>query len=88
MLIEFDAEKDAANTSKHGVSLAEAEGFNWQKAVVQPARVVSGELRYRVLGLIEQIVFVAIVTPREDRMRIISLRRANRREREAYGQGS
>ncbi|MGH9696476.1 MAG: BrnT family toxin [Bryobacteraceae bacterium] len=67
--------------------MAEAAHFDWRRALIQPARIEGGEPRYRVLGTIEGIVFAAIVTPRRERMRIISLRRANEREREIYGQG-
>jgi len=35
MDFEFDPAKDDINLEKHGVSLADAEGFEWESAVVR-----------------------------------------------------
>ncbi len=43
-----------------------------------------GELRLRVLGLIDGRLYAAVITPRGENIRVISLRRANRREERAY----
>jgi hypothetical protein len=85
VLIEFDPSKDAANRAKHGVSLAVAAGFDWDTVRVLPARTERGELRLRVLGEIDGVLYSAIVTPRHQAQRIISLRRASRKERQIYG---
>jgi uncharacterized DUF497 family protein len=34
MLVEFDPEKDAVNTAKHGVSLALSRLLDWDSALV------------------------------------------------------
>lgn len=34
MNYEFDPAKDASNLDKHGLPLADAEGFEWESAVV------------------------------------------------------
>ena len=84
MLIEFDPAKDARNQQKHGVSLALAETFDWATVLSSPARTEHGEARLSVIGDIDGAVYVAIVTPRGERQRIISLRLANRKERRLY----
>ena len=38
----------------------------------------------RVLGTIDRLLHAAVITPRGDKIRVISLRRANRREGRAY----
>jgi uncharacterized DUF497 family protein len=37
-----------------------------------------------VLGYIDGLLHAAVITPRGDRIRVISLRRANKREERAY----
>ena len=51
---------------------------------VEDTRKDYGERRLRVLGHIEGHLHAAVVTPRGDTMRVISLRRANTREERAY----
>ena len=84
MIIEFDPAKDAANQAKHGVSLALAGEFDWDAVRVTPARTERGETRMKVLGDVGGAIFSAIVTTRGTAQRIISLRRANRKERREY----
>lgn len=47
-------------------------------------RLDYGEPRYRVLGRIDGRVFVVIYTPRGKRFRLISARKANKRETQRY----
>jgi len=85
MKIEFDPAKDAANQAKHGVSLSMAGELNWEAALVW----VDGRFEYketRMIALAPKIgilYYVAFVNRGEVR-RIISLRRANRREVKHY----
>jgi len=44
----------------------------------------SGEERYIVLGIVDGETLAVVYTPRGDRCRIISARKASRHEREAY----
>jgi uncharacterized protein len=84
MLIEFDPAKDAKNLKKHGVSLAVAEFFDWEHGLVGSARTVRDEHRLRIIAEAFGVLYVAIFTPRGPKQRIISLRRAGRRERQRY----
>ncbi|MGT2515643.1 BrnT family toxin [Sphingomonas panni] len=51
MEIEFDPAKDEANIAKHGLSLADAAGFDLlSAAVLVDDRADYGEVRYRAFG--------------------------------------
>ncbi len=89
MQIEFDATKDAANVQKHGVSLALAVELDWDSALVwQDSRKAYGEERQSALALLQgqgqaRVYFVAFVD-RGNVRRVISLRKANDREKVTY----
>lgn len=87
--LDFDPAKDALNVTRHGISLAEAQRFDWQHALLsEDARHDYHEIRYRALGCIGLRVFVLIFTVRDDSVRLISLRKANRREERMYAHRS
>ncbi|MEK7180362.1 MAG: BrnT family toxin [Patescibacteria group bacterium] len=85
MKIEFDPSKDSGNQKKHGVSLSLAREFDWEAALVW----VDNRFEYeevRMIALVpkdETLYYVAFVM-RNEAQRIISLRRANRREVKYY----
>ena len=87
MRIEFDPAKDITNRAKHGVSLALAGELDWEAALVWiDERIEYGEVRAIALApKIEILYYVAFVDRGEVR-RVISLRRANRREVKYYVQ--
>jgi len=86
MEIEFDPEKAALNLRKHRVSFAHAE-----QALRDPLGITiedpdsEGEARYITLGA-DSLgrILVVIHTPRDDRVRIISARKASRNEAKNY----
>jgi uncharacterized protein len=81
MLIEFDPAKDKANRATHGVSLALAEGLDWDAALAWvDARFEYEELRMIALAPQSSILYFVAFVERGDTRRIISLRRATRRE--------
>lgn len=85
MLIEFDPQKDASNLAKHGVSLALAVELDWEAALVWlDDRFEYGESRMIALAPREEILYYVAFVDRERVRRIISLRRANRREVKHY----
>ncbi len=87
VIIEFDAEKDALNQRKHGLSLADAALLDVDTAVVLPDdRYAYGEARFRAYGLIEGRLHMLAFTMRGSVLRAISLRKANSREVQRYGQ--
>lgn len=86
MEFEWDAEKDAANQAKHGVSLAAAASLDWATVVYEiDQRYDYGELRYRAYVTMQDRLFTCVLTFRGSRIRVISLRKANRREERRYG---
>ena len=86
MEIDFDPEKDAVNREKHGLSLAEVVRLEWKDAFVLPdERIAYGERRLRVYAMLDGRLHMAAVTFRGLILRVISLRKANRREVTRYG---
>lgn len=51
---------------------------------VDDTRIDYGERRIRIVGSIDGLLHVAVITLRGDTVRVISLRRANRREERGY----
>jgi uncharacterized DUF497 family protein len=81
----WDERKRARNLRKHGVDFAIVERFEFDAAViVVDDRKDYGEPRYRAFGVIEGRLHVLIFTARGAQTRVISLRRANDRERKNY----
>lgn len=85
MRIEFDPSKDSANLLKHGVSLALASELEWDEALVWiDTRYDYGEARMIALAPKTGILYYVAFLDRGTARRIISLRRANRREVKHY----
>jgi len=85
MLLEFDEAKSARNVRERGIGFERFGDLDFDSAVsIEDTRRVYGERRLRVMGYIDGLLHAAVVTPRGDRIRVISVRRANRREERAY----
>lgn len=88
MQYEWNSAKDQANIAKRGISLAAAEFlFDGTERISRDDRFDYGEVRMIARGMIEGRLFVCVYTDRGDVRRIISLRKANRREQNAYRAG-
>jgi uncharacterized DUF497 family protein len=82
----FDPAKDAANRTKHGVSLALAEVlFAGPHVSMIDDRFDYGEAREVAFGFVNGRLFVCVYADRESERRVISLRKANKREVRRYG---
>lgn len=82
----YDPAKDRSNQAKHGVSLALAEAlFAGPHRSMTDTRFEYGEDRQLAFGLIGDRLFVCVYADREAERRVISLRKANRREVKRYG---
>jgi uncharacterized DUF497 family protein len=82
---EWDEAKAAANLALHGVAFDAARDLDWSSSVVlADDRRDYGEDRFIALGLIAARVHVCVYTVRAGHIRIISLRKANRRETMFY----
>ncbi|MGE4350710.1 MAG: BrnT family toxin [Bdellovibrionales bacterium] len=85
MKFEWDENKNAANKAKHKLSFDLAWEFPWHEAALfDRSREDDGEKRYAAVGLLCGKLHTIIFTKRGHRVRIISLRRANKPEEAAY----
>ena len=85
MLIEFDATKNNANITKHGISLQLSEQLEWDTLWAKPdVRRDYAELRMIGFAYIGLRLFCVVFVDRGDVRRIISLRKANPREVNRY----
>ena len=82
---DWDEAKRRANLAKHGVDFADIERFDWGSASFDTDdRHDYGERRIVSAGHIDGRLHLCTWTPRGGDIRIISLRKANARERKAY----
>lgn len=87
---EWDPTKAASNLRKHGVSFpTAARVFSDPYALVEQDRIENGEERWQTIGVVDGIVMLLVAhTVREqddvEVIRIISARRADRKERRRY----
>lgn len=84
MDFEFDPDKSDANQRKHGINFTEAQAL-WEDSVLieVPARTAD-ETRWLVIGQLAGKHWSAVVIYREQRVRIISVRRARKEEVAIY----
>ncbi|MDQ3559150.1 MAG: BrnT family toxin [Pseudomonadota bacterium] len=85
MLFEWDTEKARSNLEKHGVSFDLVTNVRWSDGqAVEDRRIDYGERRLLVQLGIEGRLYIVVYTTRDDRRRLISLRKANAREVARY----
>ena len=85
---QWDSEKAASNLGKHGVDFADAVGvFEDEWALTIKGEYVEGEQRFATVGtdFLERVL-VVVYTHRGGEIRLISARRAIRKERRTYEQ--
>ncbi|MDX8383058.1 MAG: BrnT family toxin [Ghiorsea sp.] len=81
MYYQWDEKKCALNLAKHGVDFNIANGFDWDSAYVfEDTRFTYDERRMIAHGLIEDRLYALVFTMRDHAVRMISLRKANKRE--------
>ncbi len=86
MEFEWDENKARANLGKHNVSFELASEIFFKEAVLsfEDERFDYGEMRKIALGQVEGVVLYVVFTVREQRIRIISARKATRKEEQRY----
>jgi uncharacterized DUF497 family protein len=91
---EWDPEKARTNLTKHGVSFEDAQ-LVWDDPnhILRQDRHEAGEERWQIMGYAHGVVILVVwhtyPDPHdEERVRIIGARKAERRERRAYEQGT
>jgi hypothetical protein len=81
---EFDEAKSDANKAKHGIDFIEAQALWLDEVLLEiPART-EDEPRSLVIGMIGDGHWSAVITYREERIRLISVRRARAEEVALY----
>ena len=84
MGFEFDPKKSQENRKLHGIDFIEAQAL-WldPMAILGPADSRTEE-RYLFVGTIGEAVWSAVITLRGPNVRIISVRRARKEEKQVY----
>jgi uncharacterized DUF497 family protein len=83
MLFEFDPQKSASNKIKHGIDFVEAQML-WRSRRVELHAKAAAEMRYLVIGTIENVHWSAVITYRGMTIRLISVRKSTPLEVAAY----
>lgn len=83
-MFEFDPAKSAANKDKHGIDFEEAQAL-WADGRLKiidagPAT----EVRFLAIGRIGELLWSAVFTMRGPIVRLISVRRARKDEKDLY----
>ncbi|SFO89328.1 BrnT family toxin [Hydrogenimonas thermophila] len=83
MEFEFDENKSKINKIKHGIDFIEAQKL-WEQSdfIFFPAKEVNGEERYLLSAFLQDKCWSAIFTIRDGKIRIISVRRCRKNEKE------
>jgi len=80
-MYEWDEAKRQETLMSRGINFASVADFDWDSALIlHDNRARYGEQRFRAAGLIDGRLHMLVFTPRGGKIRIISLRKANRRE--------
>ena len=88
MNVEWDERKNVENIQKHGIDFADvAEIFNYYMLIDLDDREDYQEDRWVGIGMLRNNILVVVFTERrENTIRLISARKANKYERTRYQQ--
>ena len=84
MTFEWDTEKNSSNLKKHGVSFEEAVRVFLDPNLLVIADPDESEERWDVIGFAGKVLYVVYTERGEDNYRIISARKATKREIDGY----
>jgi hypothetical protein len=84
MDFEFDGRKSQLNKTKHGIDFVEAQALWDDPDLLEVPLMVEDEPRALVVGRIGGKHWSAVITYRQARIRIISVRRSRGEERALY----
>ena len=84
MEFEYDPEKSEANRIKHGIDFDEAQALWSDPFLIEAPALTEDKPRFIAVGHIGARHWTVIFTWREERLRIISVRRARKKEIERY----
>jgi len=83
VFFEYDPKKSQQNLRKHGIDFKEVQRL-WEGPYIEFAARKEFENRFALIGPLKGKLFTCIFTVRNDRIRIISCRRARQKEIELY----
>lgn len=88
MEFEWDKEKAVANFKKHGVSFEEAAFAFFDENAVELFDEINSEdeIRYQLIGISQTRLIFVVYTARDERIRIISARKANAKQIKIYNE--
>jgi uncharacterized DUF497 family protein len=84
MEFEFDDKKSGSNKAKHGIDFKQAQKLWDDPDLIEIPVKTSDEPRFLVVGKITGKYWSGIITYRDDKIRIISVRRARKEEVNIY----
>jgi len=82
-MFEFDPKKSAINQEKHGINFVDAQQLWSVQSVILESKF-SEESRFILIGEIPSGCWTAIFTKRGKKVRIISVRRSRKNEKEFF----
>jgi len=80
---EWDEKKNLINIQKHKISFEEATKLFEISNVIVKAKNIEDEERFAIIGKLNQKCYFCVFTIRNEKIRIISVRRCRKKE-EAY----
>jgi uncharacterized DUF497 family protein len=86
MKFEWDENKSISNEGKHGIDFKSATELWNDIDRVEIQTSFPDEIRHILIGKIKSKVWVVVFTTRNDAIRIISVRRARKKEQTLYEQ--
>lgn len=84
MQFEFDQNKSTSDKSKHGIDFYEAQLLWLDAGRLEIDAITIGEPRKLLIAKIDNVVWSAIFTVTNNRIRIISVRKSRNNEKEIY----
>ena len=84
ILFDYDSKKSVSNKKKHGIDFEEAIALWSDNNTIELDVAYEGEPRFAVIGVIEDKHWTAIITYRNQTIRIISVRRSREKEVDIY----
>ena len=84
MEFEFDPRKSRSNNKKHGIDFVDAQALWNDEDLLEVSVRTTDEPRFLVIGKIDEKHWSGVITYREHRIRIISVRRSRQEEIALY----
>jgi hypothetical protein len=84
MDFEFDPKKSVSNQEKHGIDFEKAQELWNDPKLLEIEAISTDEPRSLVIGKISSKHWCAVITYRESKVRIISVRRSRKEEVKLY----